>query len=382
MKTALLTGSFDPVTHGHADIFKRAAMAFNHVIIGVGNNASKRYLFSMEERVSFVNHCISLIRLEVLEANPASRIEVVALGDRMTADFAYEQNAVLLKGVRMNSADFDYEQMLKDINHAHQSGLDTFIVPCDPSLHWVSSSGAKEVCKLNGNTESFVSLKVKEALESRINGQFRVGLTGTIGSGKSTIAAALVAASASFNKPVHNIDLDTMAHDVLFSRTEPAYIALRESLQRKFGLDEWTRRSVGQLVFSDQKAREALNAAMETPLKTRLRADLLGKTGIVLINGALLIESNWCSIFNNRVILLDTPQELQVDRLLKRGHTHEQSLRRINAQFSTAAKLEALKSIQIKDGFGVVRVCDTSVPVEQTIAAVSAEIKEWAAEKI
>jgi len=355
MKTGLLTGSFDPVTFGHLDIFERAATTFDKVIVGVGNNPSKKYLFSDEARAAFIRQHVK-----------APNIEVAVIGSGLTADFAYEQNAVLIKGVRMGGSDFDYERLMHDINHAHQAGLETFILPCSPHLHWISSSAAKEVCKLHGLTETFVPLAVKEQMERRLTGALRIGLTGTIASGKSTLARQLCDAGLSDGTPIHNIDLDKLGHEILFERTEPAYVLLRGKLQADLGLSDWSRKSVGAKVFGDASARAVLNAAMEQPLRTRLRYELTGKTGVILFNGALLVEAGWAKLVNNNFLLLDVPEELQRERLLARGHTAAQIQSRIGAQFTTQTKLLNIRRHIAADGHGQSCVIQTGTCLDES----------------
>ena len=368
MKTALLTGSFDPITFGHLDIFHRAANAFARVIIGVGNNPKKKYLFTQEERA------------ELIKANlKAPNIEVITLGHRLTADVAYESDAIIIKGVRMDGADFDYERMMHDINRAHQSGLDTFILPCAPHLHWISSSAAKEVCEMHGITEAFVPLGVKEMLEHRITGQMKVGFTGPIASGKSMVADELIKLSSP-ELPIHNVDLDKMAHDILFQRNEPAYLNLQQKLKENLGLSEWTRKAVGQLIFGNEEARKLLNKEMEQPLRTRLRTELAGKKGIVLLNGALLIEAGWAKLVNNRFVVLDVNPANQEARLMARGHSPQQCKHRLNTQFKTEAKLARLKGCIAQENYGQYVRLSTDGDLSEVVQTIHNTLKSWWAE--
>ena len=368
MKTALLTGSFDPITFGHLDIFHRAANAFSRVIVGVGNNPKKKYLFTQEERAGFIKANLK-----------APNIEVLTLGHRLSADIAYENDAVIIKGVRMNGADFDYERMMHDINHAHQNGLETFIVPCAPHLHWISSSAAKEVCEMHGITEAFVPLAVKEMLERRMTGQMKVGFTGSIASGKSIVAEELVQLSTP-EMPIHNVDLDKMAHDILFQRNEPAYVSLQQKLKQAWGLGEWKRKAVGQLIFSSEEARKLLNKEMEQPIRTRLRTELAEKKGVVLINGALLIEAGWAKLVNNRFIVLDVTPTDQAARLAARGYTPQQCQNRLSTQFQTEAKLARLKKCIAQDNYGQYARYSTENDMGELVKTVHGTLEKWWAE--
>jgi len=366
MKIALLTGSFDPVTYGHLDIFKRTAANFSKIMIGVGVNPAKKYLFTEAERIYMIKHLLN-----------RPDIEVFAMGNKLTADVAYELDACIVKGIRMGNADMDQERLLDDINQAHQRGLDTLILPCRPDTSFISSSAAKEVCKLNANTELFVPHLVKEQMEMRLRQQLRIGLTGTIGAGKSTIADALVSTAHKIGIEVHNIDLDTIAHDILFRREEPVYQRLRQELAIQLGVSTWSRKSVGDVVFNNKEARQLLDQTMQTPLRTRLRAELYGKAGIILFNGALLLESGWSHLVNNRFIVLTVPEELQRKRLLERGHTHEQAERRIQAQLNGEQKIAAVRNVIQQDHYGDYLEVNTTKPLEECLVDIFEQIQSW-----
>jgi pantetheine-phosphate adenylyltransferase len=122
MSTALYTGSFDPITKGHLDIIEQASKMFDHVIVGVGTNPAKKHTFSQEERIALMTPNIRWSNVKIVQ---------VPVG-KLTADFAYEHRAVILKGVRMNASDFDYEWLMADINRAHVNGLRTIILPASP----------------------------------------------------------------------------------------------------------------------------------------------------------------------------------------------------------------------------------------------------------
>jgi pantetheine-phosphate adenylyltransferase len=366
MKTALLTGSFDPVTYGHLDIFRRTAENFQKVIIGVGINPSKKYMFTEEERIFLIKHLLN-----------RPDIEVFAMGNQLTADVAYELDACIVKGIRLGNADMDQERLLNDINQAHQRGLDTLILPCRPETSFISSSAAKEVCKLNASTELFVPLIIKEQMEMRLRQQLRIGLTGSIGTGKSTIAESLVEYASSTGLAVHNIDLDAIAHDILFSRSEPAYVRLRMELAKQLDVQEWSRKAVGDVVFNNKEARAILDQAMQTPLRTRIRAELTNKSGVILFNGALLLESGWAGLVNNRFIILTVPENTQRNRLRERGHSPEQAERRIQAQLNSEEKIEAAQKIIHHDKHGDFIEVDTTDHVDDCTAAIFDQIQKW-----
>lgn len=363
MNTALYTGSFDPVTKGHLDVINTASKMFDRVIVGVGTNPTKKYTFDIQERIDLLVTNILETNVVVMEVPPG----------KLTADYAYEHKATILKGVRMNATDFDYEWLMADINHAHVYGLKTVILPASPELNSVSSSAAKELCKLNGKVEDFVPLNVKAALERTLVSQKRVIITGTIGCGKSSITQALVNENPDF---VHNIDLDVIARDILFDRSEPAYVELREMLQRKFEMDEWTRKELGKVVFGRGAVRAFINDAIRQPLMTRIRSELYQKAGTIIFNGALITEAGWLHLANNNVILLDVNNYYQTLRLKERGYTPEQIQTRVDAQYDTNKKEKVIEHQIKKDRYGKCHRIDTNgVTIDHTVEHVHSIIK-------
>lgn len=349
MSTALYTGSFDPITKGHLDIIRRASKMFEKVIVGVGDNPLKKYTFSKRERVEMIARNITDLFNVVVNEIPHGKL---------TADIAYEAGAVILKGVRMGSADFDYEWLMADINRAHQHGLQTVVLPASPQFNSVSSSAAKEICKLHGNTQDFVPLNVKAELEKKIAFQVRVNVTGTIGAGKSTLCHGLVKEDSI--GLTHNIDMDVIAKDILFERQEPVYKELQNTLQRELSVLPWNPKTLGAIVFKDEGARKLLNELIRQPLLTRIRAELVGKTGTILFNGALIIEAGWSHLANHDTIILDVDPELQLQRLRTRNYTPQQTKRRIKAQLTAEQKRDKLMEKIHEDRYGVYELIDTT----------------------
>jgi dephospho-CoA kinase len=230
----------------------------------------------------------------------------------------------------------------------------------------VSSSAVKELCRYQGFTHEYVPLIVKEALERRLNEQVVVGVTGGIACGKSHLARALTALCATPETPVHNVDLDELAHDILFSRPEPVYADLRAEIRRSLGLAELRRRELGVVVFADPDRLARLNDLMRGPLLTRLRAAMAGRRGIILINSALIAEADLLHLCNNRVILVVADDALRMERLRARGFDSPQIERRLACQFSTDDKLRRIRARIAEARWGCCEVVDSSGPLEPT----------------
>ena len=133
MKTGLFTGSFDPFTIGHQSIVARVLPLFDKLVIGVGVNERKKYMYSAEVRVKAI--------AELYADNP--KVEVRAFND-LAVDFAHREGAwFFVKGVR-SVKDFEYEREQAEINRK-LSGVETLLLFADPSLSSISSTLIREL---------------------------------------------------------------------------------------------------------------------------------------------------------------------------------------------------------------------------------------------
>lgn len=137
MRTAICSGSYDPITLGHLDVIRRTADCFDQVYVCVCTNADKKHqMFSPEERLLLVQAAIR--ELSNVEAE---------LFDGLLAAFAGKHGAnVIVRGVR-NGTDFDWEQQLATINHSICGKPDTLLLPASPACQHISSSMAREMIR-------------------------------------------------------------------------------------------------------------------------------------------------------------------------------------------------------------------------------------------
>lgn len=159
VKRAIYPGSFDPITFGHLDVIKRAALLFDELVIAVADNASKKALFSGEERVELIRevlgHCGN-IRVERLEG--------------LLVDFAHKQKAqVLIRGLRAIS-DFEFEFQMALMNRRLSPDLETVFLTPKEDCTFLSSRIVKEVARLGGDVRQFVPSVVAERLASKAKG--------------------------------------------------------------------------------------------------------------------------------------------------------------------------------------------------------------------
>ena len=152
MRIAVCPGSFDPITLGHVDVVRRALTMFDEVIIGVAQNAGKRYMFSPQER-------LDLARASVKDIPGASAEPIHGL----LADYVKEAGAsAIVKGLR-GSADYDSEQSMALLNR-HLSGVETIFIMGDSGLGHIASSLVKDVASHGGRVDDLVPAPVAAAL--------------------------------------------------------------------------------------------------------------------------------------------------------------------------------------------------------------------------
>jgi pantetheine-phosphate adenylyltransferase len=141
---AVCPGSFDPVTHGHVDIFRRAAALFDEVVVAVGVNASKHRLFTPEERVAMLEQATAEL----------PNVRVAGFTGLLTT-FCQEQGATaIVKGLR-GAGDYEYELPMAQMN-ASLTGVETVFVPTSAQWGFVSSSLVKEVATFGGDVAAYV----------------------------------------------------------------------------------------------------------------------------------------------------------------------------------------------------------------------------------
>jgi pantetheine-phosphate adenylyltransferase len=148
--TAIVPGSYDPVTNGHVDVIARAAGIFDRVVVGVvGQPHHKQPTFSVDERVAFLH--------EALEGIDNVEVDVFK---ELVVDFARRWDAkAIVKGLRVIS-DFDWELQMNQLNRTLAPDIETVYVMASPQVSFVSSSGVKEIAAFGGDVSELVPAAV------------------------------------------------------------------------------------------------------------------------------------------------------------------------------------------------------------------------------
>ena len=161
-KIGIYPGTFDPITYGHIDVIKRALKIVNKLIIAVSNDYSKDYLFTSEERVLITKN--SLFKDLKVKKNS---IKVLSF-NTLTTSLCKKYNAtIIFRGLRVVS-DFEYEFQLAGMNRKLDKSIETVFLMSDVDKQVISSKFVKEIAKLNGNIENFVTKSVIKAIKNKI----------------------------------------------------------------------------------------------------------------------------------------------------------------------------------------------------------------------
>ncbi|GMN05687.1 pantetheine-phosphate adenylyltransferase [Croceitalea sp. MTPC5] len=149
MRRAIFPGSFDPLTLGHYDIIERGITLFDELVIAIGINAEKKYMFPLEERTKFIERAF---------ANEP-KIKVVTYKG-LTVDFCKEINAdFILRGLR-NPGDFEFEKAIAHTNRK-LSEIETVFLLTSSGKSYISSSIVRDVIRNGGDYTGLVPETVK-----------------------------------------------------------------------------------------------------------------------------------------------------------------------------------------------------------------------------
>jgi pantetheine-phosphate adenylyltransferase len=156
---AVYAGTFDPITNGHVDILERSLALFDEVIVAIASNPRKQPLFTLDERIGFIQQATA--------NNP--RVRCDAFEGLLVEYCAQKQARFIVRGLRA-LADFEYEFQFAHMNRRLAPGVDTVFFMTDESHHYVSSSLIKEVASLGGDIDGLVPAAVAAALAAKFRG--------------------------------------------------------------------------------------------------------------------------------------------------------------------------------------------------------------------
>lgn len=160
MKKCVYPGSFDPITNGHLDVIIRASKVFDEVIILIGNNISKKALFTVEEK-------INMIKL-VTKDYPNIKVDSFS---GLIVDYCKDNNInVIIRGIR-NYTDYESEYDLYQHNYHINPNIETLLMMPKPENISISSSSVKEFLKFNCDISKYVPKDLVEIIKNKYYNQ-------------------------------------------------------------------------------------------------------------------------------------------------------------------------------------------------------------------
>ncbi len=148
-KIIVFPGSFDPITLGHVELVRRAVPLFDKIIVAIGLNSQKKHLFSLEQRIAWLEECFA----------DEPKIEIAHF-EGLTAHFCQKRDAkYILRGLR-NASDFDYEKTISQLNSIVGGGLETIFLISTPQYSHISSTIVREIIKGGGDASQFLPKEI------------------------------------------------------------------------------------------------------------------------------------------------------------------------------------------------------------------------------
>jgi len=144
-RIAVFPGSFDPITKGHQDIILRAVSLFDKIIVAVGVNTNKQYMFSIEQRLAWLDLVFASV----------TNVEIRTY-DGLTVDFCKQVGArFLLRGIR-SVTDFEYERTISQMNASMHHPIDTVFLITTPEYSGINSTIVREIIRYGGDASAFL----------------------------------------------------------------------------------------------------------------------------------------------------------------------------------------------------------------------------------
>ena len=149
-RIAIFPGSFDPITKGHEDIVRRAIPLFDEIIVAIGINSTKNYMYSLEQRLQWIEATFT----------DCKSIKIIQY-EGLTIDICKKhQVKYILRGLR-NSNDYEYEKSIAMMNQAMAKDIETVYLNTQPESAAISSTIVRDIIKNQGNAQPFLASGVR-----------------------------------------------------------------------------------------------------------------------------------------------------------------------------------------------------------------------------
>ena len=370
VKKIFVPGTYDTITDGHTFLFEQIEKIYgdeiDKIVIGIGVNPEKRNEdFTLKEREEMI--------YKSLESHPelASKVEIVSYTGFLY-DFVDENGIpVIIRGIR-SAEEYKEEKGLRDAGRTSDAEAITQYIPAEEDVAHIRSSYAKMVLEGGGPIAKLVSPYVKQCLEARKMGQYRINLTGVMNAGKSYVGSELERICKETGIPVNNIELDPIIHQIYDGKLDDyIYRKARENIIDKVGKEVACEDgTINRDVLREKVAErpEILNALTEIlykPLMTYVkRHELFNEKGLIIFNAALVAESDMNGLANNNVVLVtadDESLERRFDEEIDKGKITEHEFRVIqSSQYTEKVKIRKINEDIEKSKHGTLFTYDNS----------------------
>ena len=161
-KIAIYPGTFDPITHGHIDVIKKALKIVDYVIVAISDGNNKNYLFDIDERIEIVKKALFFdVKLK------KSKINVISFKSLTTSLCKKHKSNIILRGLRAVS-DFEYEFQLAGMNRKLNKNIETVFVMSDVENQIISSKFVKEIAELKGDIKKFTTKSTIKSIKKKL----------------------------------------------------------------------------------------------------------------------------------------------------------------------------------------------------------------------
>ena len=148
-KIAIFPGSFDPITLGHTSIIKRALTLFDEIIVAIGVNAQKKYMFDLKQRETWIKECFQ-----------QEKKVSVQIYQGLTVDFCEKVNAkYILRGLR-NQIDYEYEHTIAQMNRKMNDEIETVFLFTELEYATINSTTIRDILQHGGNADAFLPKEI------------------------------------------------------------------------------------------------------------------------------------------------------------------------------------------------------------------------------
>lgn len=148
-KIAIFPGSFDPITLGHTSIIKRAVPLFDKIIVAIGTNSSKQYLFDLQQRKKWIEQCFA--------QEPKVAVDIY---QGLTVDYCEKVEAkYILRGLR-NQLDYEYEHTIAQMNRKLNDEIETIFMFTELEYATINSTTVRDIIRHKGDANQFLPKEI------------------------------------------------------------------------------------------------------------------------------------------------------------------------------------------------------------------------------